>query len=118
VARVTPVTDSPRLPGGFVVTFEPARTGDLAPLLMRAWGLSARERDVAALAMGGLPSQDIAAALFISPHTVRDHLKAIFAKTGVNSRRDLAAALAGQPAGDIRGDPPASLTWRLRGWRG
>src|SRR5215468_11209800 len=68
VARVAPVTDSPRLAGGFVVTFEPARTSDLAPLLMRAWGLSARERDVAALAIGGIPSRDIAAALFISPH--------------------------------------------------
>ena len=98
VARVAPVTDSPRLAGGFVVTFEPARTSDLAPLLMRAWGLSARERDVAALAIGGIPSRDIAAALFISPHTVRDHLKSVFAKTGVNSRRDLAAALAGQPS--------------------
>ena len=96
VARVAPVTDSPRLDGGFVVTLEPARVGDLAPLLMRAWGLSARERDVAALAIGGLPSQDIAAALFISAHTVRDHLKSIFAKTGVNCRRDLAATLAGR----------------------
>ena len=34
---------------------------DLAPLLMRAWGLSARERDVASLAIGGLPSQNIGA---------------------------------------------------------
>jgi DNA-binding CsgD family transcriptional regulator len=96
VARMAPVTDSPRLTGGFVVTLEPARTSDLAPLLMQAWGLSARERDVAALAIGGQPSRDIAAALFISSHTVRDHLKSVFAKTGVNSRRDLAAALAGQ----------------------
>jgi len=96
VARMATVTDSPRLAGGFVATLEPARTSDLAPLLMQAWGLSARERDVAALAIGGQPSQDIAAALFISPHTVRDHLKSVFAKTGVNSRRDLAAALAGQ----------------------
>ena len=98
VARVAPVTDSPRLDGGYVVTIEPARASDLAPLLMRAWGLSARERDVASLAIGGLPSPDIGAALFISPHTVRDHLKSVFAKTGVNSRRDLAAALAGQAA--------------------
>jgi DNA-binding CsgD family transcriptional regulator len=88
-----------------VVTLEPARTGDLAPLLMRAWGLSARERDVAALAIGGLPSQDIAAALFISPHTVRDHLKSIFAKTGVNSRRDLATAFTGHPVDNMPGRP-------------
>ena len=52
---------------------------------MRAWGLSARERDVASLAIGGLPSQNIGAALFISPHTVRDHIKSVFAK----DRREL-----------------------------
>lgn len=103
VARVAPVADSPRLAGGYVVTLEPARAGELAPLLMRAWGLSARERDVAALVIEGLSSQDIAAALFISPHTVRDHLKSAFAKVGVNRRRDLAAALAGKPAGDSAG---------------
>ncbi len=98
VARVAPVTDSPRLDGGYVVTIEAAHASDLAPLLMRAWGLSARERDVASLAIGGLPSPEIGAALFISPHTVRDHLKAVFAKTGVNSRRELAAALGrGRP---------------------
>lgn len=98
VARVAPVTDSPRLAGGYAVTLEPARASDLAPLLMRVWGLSARERDVAALAIAGLPSPDIGAALFISPHTVRDHMKSVFAKAGVNCRRDLAAALAGQAA--------------------
>ena len=96
LARFAPVTDSPRLDGGCVVTIEPGRAGDLAPLLMRAWGLSARERDVASLAIGGPPSQDIGAALFISPHTVRDHIKSVFAKTGVNSRRDLAATFTGQ----------------------
>ncbi|MBV9206809.1 MAG: helix-turn-helix transcriptional regulator [Actinobacteria bacterium] len=96
VARVAPVTDSPRLDGGYVVTIEPARADDLAPLLMRAWGLSPRERDVASLAIAGLPSPDIGAALFISRHTVRDHLKSVFAKTGVNCRRALAAAVTGQ----------------------
>lgn len=97
VARVALVTGSPRLARGFAVTIEPARPADLAPLLMRAWELSARERDVA-VAIDGLPGPDIAAALFISPHTARDHLKAIFTKTGVHRRRDLAAVLTGQPA--------------------
>jgi DNA-binding CsgD family transcriptional regulator len=44
----------------------------------------------------GLSTDDIAAALFLSRRTVRDHLKAIFAKTGVTRRGDLIAALAGQ----------------------
>ena len=47
------------------------------------------------LAIDGLSSQDIARTLFISVHTVRDHLKAIYAKIGVSRHQDLVAALAG-----------------------
>ena len=63
---------------------------------MRAWGLTRREREVARLVIDGLPSEDIAATLFISVHTVRDHLKMIFGKVGVTRREDLAAALTGR----------------------
>ncbi|GAA2805656.1 hypothetical protein GCM10010470_46140 [Saccharopolyspora taberi] len=42
---------------------------------------------------GGLPTAEIAASLFISPHTVRDHLKAVFGKAGVSSRGELVARL-------------------------
>lgn len=79
---------------------------DLAPLLMRAWSLTPREREVARLVIDGRSSEDIAQALFISVHTVRDHVKAIFAKTGASRRHDLLAALAGNgrpaPAADVR----------------
>jgi len=54
-----------------------------------------RERDVARLVIDGLSTQDIAATLFISHHTVRDDIKAVFDKVGTHRRRDLAAALAG-----------------------
>ena len=86
---------SPGAQGGYAVTLEQARSEDLAPLLMRAWALSPRERDVARLVIDGLSNEEIAAALFISANTVRDHLKAIFGKTGVTRRRALTAALAG-----------------------
>lgn len=92
VVRVAPLIGAA---GGYVITVEAARSEDLAPLLMRAWSLSPREREVARLVIDGLSSQDIAQALFISVHTVRDHVKAIFAKTGVSRRQDLVAALAG-----------------------
>jgi DNA-binding NarL/FixJ family response regulator len=53
--------------------------------------------DVAALIIEGRSSNDIAASLFLSPRTVRDHIKAIFGKVGVHDRRHLTAALTGQP---------------------
>jgi DNA-binding CsgD family transcriptional regulator len=64
---------------------------------MPAWNLTPREREVAALIIEGRSSDDIAASLFLSPHTVRDHTKAIFGKVGVHNRRHLTAALTGQP---------------------
>jgi DNA-binding CsgD family transcriptional regulator len=102
VVRVAPLTGAA---GGYVITLEAARSEDLAPLLMRAWSLTSRERDVARLVIDGLSGEDIAAALFISVHTVRDHIKAIYAKTGVNRRQNLVAALAGDahPAPTDRG---------------
>ena len=63
---------------------------------MRAWGLTRREREVARLVIDGLSTEDIAAALFISVHTVRDHLKMIFGKMGVSRRQDMIAALTGR----------------------
>jgi DNA-binding CsgD family transcriptional regulator len=92
VVRVAPLTGAA---GGYAITLEAARSQDLAQLLMRAWSLTAREREVAQLVIDGLSSEDIAQALFISVHTVRDHVKAICGKTGVTRRHNLVAALAG-----------------------
>ena len=39
----------------------------------------------------GLATKAIAAELSISPHTVRDHVKAIFTKTGFSTRGELVA---------------------------
>lgn len=92
VVRVAPLSGPA---GGYAITLEAARSEDLAPLLMRAWALTAREREIAKLVIDGLSNQDIARALYISSHTVHDHIKAIFAKTAVTRRQDLVAALAG-----------------------
>ena len=59
-------------------------------------GLTAREREVAALLAQGRPTKSIAAMLQLSPWTVQDHVKAVYAKTGV-SRADL-GGLGAQPA--------------------
>jgi DNA-binding CsgD family transcriptional regulator len=79
---------------GYAVTLERVRSDDITPLLMRAWSLTPRERAVARLAIDGLSSEEIAATLFISAHTARDHIKAIFGKLGIQRRRDLTAVLA------------------------
>jgi DNA-binding CsgD family transcriptional regulator len=53
-------------------------------------GLTAREREVAALAASGMPSKQIARTLFISKRTVDTHLRHVYAKTGTGSRVQLA----------------------------
>jgi DNA-binding CsgD family transcriptional regulator len=110
VVRVAPLIGAA---GGYVITLEAARSDDLAPLLMQAWSLTAREREVARLVIDGLSSEDIAQALFISVHTVRDHVKAIFGKTGVGRRHDLVAALAGNahPAPPAEGAVQQVCRW-------
>jgi DNA-binding CsgD family transcriptional regulator len=86
-----------RGPGGArprsAVVLEPARGAELAPLVVRLYGLTERERDVTAQLARGLSIDDIGRTLFISRHTVRDHVKAIFAKVRVNSRAELTAKL-------------------------
>ena len=56
------------------------------------------ESEVAAFLVQGLSNQEMADALCISEHTVKSHLKAIFQKTGVSSRTQAVAHLAGDPA--------------------
>lgn len=81
-------------PASIAVTIEPARPSEIAPLLMQAWGLTSREREVASGVLEGLATREIAAELFISHHTVRDHVRAAFDKVGVRSRQQLIEALA------------------------
>ncbi len=71
------------------VIVEPAHPARIAPLLMSAYGLSEREQDVTRLVLQGLTTTEIARRLSISPHTVQEHLKSVFDKVSVRSRRDL-----------------------------
>jgi DNA-binding CsgD family transcriptional regulator len=65
----------------------------VAPLLLMAYGLTPREQDVAQLTLRGATAAQAAQRLAISPHTVNDHLKAIYEKTGTRTRGELSATL-------------------------
>ena len=80
-------------PEQMVVTVEPATTHDVVTLLLAAYGVTAREREVCLEVLSGNPTADIARHLFISPHTVHDHLKSLYEKVGVGSRGELVAKL-------------------------
>lgn len=75
------------------VTIEPARGDHLMSLLMTAYGLTAREREICSEVIAGYSTADIGGRLFISSNTVQDHLKSIFRKVGVRSRGELVARL-------------------------
>lgn len=79
--------------GPIVLLIEPAATSDMAVIVAEAYELSPRELEITQLIALGMTTGEIAGRLFISPHTVRDHIKTIFGKVRVSSRGELVARL-------------------------
>jgi DNA-binding CsgD family transcriptional regulator len=70
--------------------------------------LTPQEFQVAALAADGMTNAKIGAELFISPHTVEWHLRKVYTKLGINSRRALPGVLGDAPADDLDEDSKRS----------
>jgi DNA-binding CsgD family transcriptional regulator len=66
-----------------------------APRASSTTALTRREGEVLDLFLAGLGVASISQRLFISPHTVRNHMKRLFAKFGVTSQRELREHFAG-----------------------
>ncbi len=73
------------------IVIEAATGPRAATVRLEAHGATAREREVATLIARGLTNPEIAETLVLSPHTVQDHVKSLFAKLDVSSRQELVA---------------------------
>jgi DNA-binding CsgD family transcriptional regulator len=95
------IVEAARMEGAanaIAVTVHGATAEDVLGLVARAHGLSARERELVALVLEGLDTRQLAERMFISRYTVQDHLKSVFEKLGVHSRRELVSGMFGQVA--------------------
>jgi DNA-binding NarL/FixJ family response regulator len=91
------------------VIIEPAKAADIAPLIVEAYELTQRELEVTRLIARGLGTSQIARELYLSPHTVRDHVKAVFEKVGVSSRGELVAKVFADHYAPVQHQPTETV---------
>jgi len=84
-----------RLGADIAVSIEPSTPNERMDLFARCNGLSERESEVVSLLAIGLDTREIAGQLFLSEHTVNDHVKAVLTKTGARTRQVLMARITG-----------------------
>ncbi|MEV0174549.1 helix-turn-helix transcriptional regulator [Streptomyces sp. NPDC050803] len=77
------------------VTIEEASPQERLAVFTRAFGLSSREGELVRLLAKGADSRTVAREMIVSEHTVQDHLKSVFAKTGTHNRRMLLGRVLG-----------------------
>ena len=75
------------------VFMEEARPADIAPLILEAYQLTKREVEILQLLALGNSTAEIGQRLRITENTIQDHLKSVFDKVGVRSRRELIASI-------------------------
>lgn len=84
-----------RLGADIAVTIGPIEQRERWTLFCRTHGLSDRETEIVICLAEGDDTHALAARLHLSEHTIQDHLKSVFAKTALNSRRELLARARG-----------------------
>jgi DNA-binding CsgD family transcriptional regulator len=94
--RAARIGQQPALDRDIAVSIEETSAADRADLFVRAFGLSSREAEVFDCLVAGCDTRQTASRLFLSEHTVQDHLKSVFAKTGAHSRRTLLTRALGR----------------------
>ena len=88
-ARLSSGQEPPTSAGGgatIAVTIEETSAADRLDLFSRAFGLTAREHELLSLLATGSDTRAMARQMSLSEHTVQDHLKSIFTKTGARDR--------------------------------
>ncbi len=93
VGHASATRDAHGGPAGTAVVLEPAGPALMAPVVVEAYGLTEREQQITSWISRGAGTGEIARALCLSPHTVRDHVKTILGKVGVSSRGELVSTL-------------------------
>ncbi|MGI8456723.1 MAG: helix-turn-helix transcriptional regulator [Propionibacteriaceae bacterium] len=77
------------------VSIEDSSPTERTELFGRVHALSSRERELLDHLVTGRDTRDLARLMFLSPHTIQDHLKSIFDKTSVRNRRTLLSRALG-----------------------
>jgi DNA-binding NarL/FixJ family response regulator len=78
------------------VTIEASSTAERMDVFVRAFGFSSREAELLSHLVAGVDTRHVAQRMFLSEHTVQDHLKSIFTRTGSRNRRALLARVGGR----------------------
>jgi DNA-binding CsgD family transcriptional regulator len=77
-------------------TAAPMWSAEAVDELAQKHNITQREREIVDLILEGRSNKEIESALFISPHTVKNHIYNVYKKLGISSRGQMIRLLAGR----------------------